>query len=148
MVVVPFGFRLFVWVVVGLPLASLPSISSLTAKPEVAATAANPVRATKRDAAAAISDFEKPARAIWAAPLLNVPSVRVQPSLYRDRFPTAPRRPKHCGGIQVSRTIGGGIYQHSHSIASAGLPVSRGVANALQSPPPCAAAHPCRGLLR
>src|SRR2546422_6480139 len=109
MVVVPFGFRLFVWVVVGLPLASLPSISSLTAKPGVAATAANPVRATKRDAAAAISDFERPARAIWAAPLLYVPSVRVQPSLNRNRFPTAPRRPKHCGRIQVSTKRGASI---------------------------------------
>src|SRR2546428_12466216 len=87
MVVVPFGARVFVWVVVTLPLESLPSISSLTAKPGVAATAANPARATKRDAAAAISEFEKPARAIWAAPLLYVPSVRVQPNLNRDRSP-------------------------------------------------------------
>src|SRR5216683_2698014 len=136
MSVVPFGSRLSVWDVVGLPLASLPSISSLTAKPGVTATAANPVRATKRHAAAAISDFEKPARALWAAPLLYVPSVRVQPSLNRDRFPTAPRRPKHCGGIQVSRTLGGRIYQPSHSIASAGPLVSTGAASVLQSPRP------------
>ena len=53
MVLVLVGATLFVWLVVGLPLASVPSISSLTAKPGVSAAAANPVRATKRDAAAA-----------------------------------------------------------------------------------------------
>src|SRR5207302_6624272 len=118
MTAVLFGARLFFWGVV-------PVVFSVTAKPGVAATAANPVRATKRDAAAATGDFEKPAKAIWDCSFFDVPSVQVQPSLNRDR--SAPRRPKHCRGIQVGRALGGRIYQQQpFDCKSARLLVSRG----------------------